>query len=92
MDKKRAELKFIVIQALLDVQNTFKAIVFIGCALVLVYLVIQTVNWLFALCLFVLLPLLVGLIYAAIYKWCFDTGAFRLKEVDSDDESKGGNV
>lgn len=92
MNKKRAEMKFIFTQALLDVKDTFVAITFIVGALLVIGSVIRAVNWLFALCLFGLVPLLVGLIYAAIYKWCFDTGAFRLEEVNHDDDDNGGNA
>lgn len=92
MDKKRAEMKFIFTQALLDVKDTFTAIVFIGCAALLISCVVKAVNWLFAVCLFVLVPLVVGLAYAVIYKWCFDAGAFRLEEVKPDDDDKGGDA
>ena len=48
-------------------------------------------NWLFALALFVGVPLVTGLAWGVVYRWCFDNGALKLEQVDPDenDNEKG---
>lgn len=89
MNLKRAENKFVIIQAALDAWNMFKKIVWAVCAVAAVAIVGLGVNWLFALALFVGVPVVVGLAWAVIYRWCFDTGAMKLEEINHDDEDNG---
>lgn len=89
LDIKRAETKLILMQAALDAWDMFKTIVWVICAIAVVAAVGLGVNWLFALALFVGVPVVVGLVWAVIYRWCFDTGAMKLEQVDPDEDADG---
>lgn len=89
MDIKRAETKLILMQAALDALDIFKKIVWAICAIAAVVAVGLGVNWLFALALFVGVPLVTGLAWAVVYRWCFDNGALKLEQVDPDENDNG---
>lgn len=89
MDIKRAETKFILTQAALDAWDMFKRIVWGVCATVMIVSVGLGVNWLFALALFVGVPVVVGIAWAVVYRWCFDNGALKLEQVDPDEKDDG---
>lgn len=86
---KRAETKLILTQAALDAWDMFKKIVWAICAIAVVAAVGLGVNWLFALALFVGVPLVTGLAWAVVYRWCFDNGALKLEQVDLDENDNG---
>lgn len=89
MNIKRAETKLILMQAALDAWNMFKMIVWAICAIAAVVAVGLGVNWLFALALFVGVPLVTGLAWAVVYFWCFDNGALKLEQVDPGENDNG---
>lgn len=89
MDIKRAETKLILMQAALDAWDMFKKIVWAICAIAAVAVVGLGVNWLFALALFVGVPLVTGLAWAVVYRWGFDNGALKLEQVDPDENDNG---
>lgn len=89
MDIKRAETKLILMQAALDAWDMFKKIVWAICAIAAVAVVGLGVNWLFALALFVGVPLVTGLAWAVVYRWCFGNGALKLEHVDPDEDDNG---
>lgn len=89
LDIKRAETKLILMQAALDAWDMFKKIVWAICAIAAVVAVGLGVNWLFALALFVGVPLVTGLAWAVVYRWCFDNGALKLEQVDPDENDNG---
>ena len=89
MDIKRAETKLILMQAALDAWDMFKKIVWAICAIAAIAAVGLGVNWLFALVLFVGVPLVTGLAWAVVYRWCFDNGALKLEQVDPDKDADG---
>ena len=86
---KRAETKLILMQAALDAWGMFKMIVWAICAIAAVVAVGLGVNWLFALALFVGVPLVTGLAWAVVYRWCFDNGALKLEQVDPNENDNG---
>nr|DAG42707.1 MAG TPA: hypothetical protein [Caudoviricetes sp.] len=89
LDIKRAETKFILTQAALDAWDMFKKIVWVICAVAVVAAVGMGVNWLFALALFVGVPVVTGLAWAVVYRWCFDSGAMKLEQVDPGEDTDG---
>ena len=86
MNIKRAETKLILMQAALDAWGMFKMIVWVICAIAAVVAVGLGVNWL---ALFVGVPLVTGLVWAVVYRWCFDNGALKLEHVDPDEDDNG---
>lgn len=85
MNKKRIENVYCLIEALHDVKDAFKAIVFLACAVFIIWYTSVIVNWKFAVVLFVALPLLIGLFWFAAYKEAFADGVLRFEEVEKDD-------
>lgn len=86
MDKKKIENVYCLIEALYDVKDTFKAMVFLACAVFIIWYASVIVSRLFALVLFVAIPLLMGLVWFCVYKEAFATGALKLEEIEKDDE------
>ena len=70
MEKKKIENLYCLIEALYDVKDAFKAIVFLT----------------FAIALFVVLPLLIGVLWFCIYKEAFAEGALSIEEIEKKDE------
>ena len=89
MDIKRAETKFILTQAVREAWIMFERITWAALAAFVIIVIGFGVNWLFALALFVGVPVVVGLAWAVIYRWCFDVGALKLEQVDPDEKDDG---
>lgn len=86
MNKKKIENVYCLIEALHDVKDTFKAIVFLACAVFIIWYTSVIVSRMFAVVLFVVIPLLIGLAWFCLYKEAFATGALKLEEIEKDDE------
>lgn len=89
MDIKRAETKFILTQAVCEAWAMFKRITWSVLVAFVIIVIGLGVNWLFALALFVGVPVVVGLGWAVIYRWCFDVGALKLEQTDKNEKDDG---
>lgn len=92
LDKKKLEWAIIIEYTVEDVVASFKAIVFLVCAIFAGWLLMQLVNWLFALTLLIGVPLVYGLFWMVMYRQAFDSGALTLEKIDKDkNDPDGGN-
>ena len=86
MKKEKIENLYCLIEALYDVKDAFKAVVFLACALFIIWYSSVIVSWAFAITLFVVLPLLIGVLWFCIYKEAFADGALSIEEIEKEDE------
>ena len=86
MDKKKIENLYCLIEALYNVKDAFKAIVFLACAVFIIWYSSVIVSRTFAVVLFVVLPLLIGVLWFCIYKEAFADGALSIEEIEKEDE------
>ena len=83
-NKKEAEKEFCIDEALTWVVRSFKYIVSLACAVFIIWYTVMLKNWLFALVVFGLVPLVVGLVVYEIFKAGFESGAIWLEEYEDD--------
>lgn len=86
MEKKKIENLYCLIEALYDVKDAFKAIVFLTCTVFIIWYSSVIVSRAFAIALFVVLPLLIGVLWFCIYKEAFADGALSIEEIEKKDE------
>lgn len=86
MKKEKIENLYCLIEALYDVKDAFKAVVFLTCALFIIWYSSVIVSWAFVITLFVVLPLLIGVLWFCIYKEAFADGALSIEEIEKEDE------
>lgn len=86
MKKEKIENLYCLIEALYDMKDVFKSIVFLTCALFIIWYSSVIVSWAFAITLFVVLPLLIGVLWFCIYKEAFADGALSIEEIEKEDE------
>lgn len=88
MSDKFIENMYVVLYALGDMWAAFKAVVFVICTVLSIWLVYENTNMLITISVFLLIPVLVGTIWARLYKDAFERGAVTLKDVEDKKEEK----
>lgn len=83
MSDKFIENVYVILYAMSDMWDTFKKIVFLICSAFCIWFVYTNTNVMVTLCVFILIPVLVGTIWARLYKDAFRKGAVKIEDIEN---------
>ena len=83
MDKKEAETLLILTNFLHDLWQGFKAMVLVGSCIVVIRLALQMLGTMATVGIFVALPVLYALLWAALSREAFDSGRVSIEKIYS---------
>lgn len=90
MNRRQIENIYVALYAIQDAIDAFKGIAKWACFAFIVWFVSSSINVLFAVVIFLFVPIVVGLFWALMYREAFDSGELKLEDLqshnDDDDE------
>lgn len=90
MNRRQIENLYVALYSIQDAVEAFEGIAKWACFIFIIWFVSSSVNILFALVLFLFIPIVVGLFWALMYREAFDSGNLKLEDLQShDDDNKG---
>lgn len=81
MNKKEAELLLILTNFIHDLWQGFKAMVLVGSCVVVIRLALQLLGTMVTVGIFVVLPVLYALLWAALSREAFDSGRISIEKI-----------